>query len=49
MPTTKRKSAAGKGKKTARKAVHKSTKSRSGAKKSPKARKSAKKSVSRHK
>jgi hypothetical protein len=45
MPTTKRKSAAGKGKKT----VRKSTKTRSGAKKSPKARKSAKKSISRHK
>ncbi len=49
MATTRRKSAAGKGKKTARKAVHKSTKSRSGAKKSHKAAKSAKKSISRKK
>jgi hypothetical protein len=45
MPTTRRKSGASKGKKTARKTVHKSTKSRSGAKKSHKARKIAKKSI----
>jgi len=48
MATT-RKSSAGKGKKTARKSVSKSTKSRSGAKKSHKAKKTVKKSISRRK